>query len=274
MKTNIYKIIAMLLALMVTPSGCNEQEIINESKEEFCLFVNEKNFGKIIPFINEFLAGLSNDLDDEQKLQECVAWLNAQPCNIYANIMCQSCVENDPPISQIVISFKENEDVKIFDLAVSMSNPLKALGYREHGRDYGGELPFIICPCSHERNFLFDPQPFSQLEAYLFRGSVPFDIRPFQIDFNYGSCFIEYVDVLKQAYIVIYSPEYRYPFIGPICNFPDFAQEWATNDIDCKIDIEGVFYDACTYISRGWQNIDYVLTKIEFKTYIPKENSY
>ena len=82
-----------------------QQEKLN--KDDFCSFLNVKNFDKAIPFVDEFLSGLSDDLDDAQKLQELAAWLKSQPCIIDAAVLCQSC-EGEAGNSLISVSFDEN----------------------------------------------------------------------------------------------------------------------------------------------------------------------
>jgi len=81
--------------------------------------------------INEFLTNLSHELDDEQQLNELVEWLKSKVCIIDAAVLCQSCVETDPPISVMLISFEENGIMKKFILDVSMTKPLNAVAYSE-----------------------------------------------------------------------------------------------------------------------------------------------
>jgi len=97
--------------------------------DDFCTYVNIKDIDQTIPFINKFLKSLSNDLSDEQKLQELATWLKSFPCIIFSTVSCQSCNGTNPPMSEINISFNDNGTFKRFSLAISMSSPLEAIGY-------------------------------------------------------------------------------------------------------------------------------------------------
>jgi hypothetical protein len=94
---------------------------------------------KIIPIINDFLAGLSEDLNDEQKLQALTEWLKLRPRIIDATIFCVSCIKALPAESEISISFKENDKTEVFILDILMSNPLKAIRFRESITDDDGD---------------------------------------------------------------------------------------------------------------------------------------
>ena len=89
-----------------------------EEPAEFCSYLNVNNIDKTIPFVNEFLSGLSTDLDIEEQLQALVVWLQSQPCIIDATIKCKSCIEISPPMSEITISFDENGTTKCVIMSV------------------------------------------------------------------------------------------------------------------------------------------------------------
>ena len=127
----------MVLIILLLPFGCEKLNKVDSAldKEAFCLQVNEANIDQTIPIINEFLENLSNDLNDEQKLQALETWLNSCPCITDATIVCVSCIKTLPLQSEIAISFEENGITKNFILDISMSNPLKAMQY------HGGMAP-------------------------------------------------------------------------------------------------------------------------------------
>ena len=120
---------AILCFVFFVAAGCGTEK---QKAVEFCSLVSMENIGKTIPIVNKVLSDMDSDWDDEQKLQELIDWLNEQPCIIEADVLCQSCMETDPPMSQILISFDENGMTKEFILDVLMTNPLKAAGYREY----------------------------------------------------------------------------------------------------------------------------------------------
>ena len=130
MKSNILnKVTFWLLMLAVITAGCNDN-IENEEtvEEDLCLYVNIENIDKTIPIINEFLSGLSDELNDEQQLQKLVAWLKSCACIIDAVVLSQQA----SPTSEIVISFDEDGITKEFIFDVSMEKPLKVAGVREY----------------------------------------------------------------------------------------------------------------------------------------------
>ena len=134
MKTNIFKLSVFMLSLAIATAGCKKPiEVSNgNDDEDFCSHFNSNDFDKAIPFVDEFLSDFHGDKDDEQKLVVLIAWLKTKPCITDAVLLCQSCIETDPPTSQIVITFDENETSKKLVLNISMSNPLKVAGYREY----------------------------------------------------------------------------------------------------------------------------------------------
>ena len=97
----------------------------------FCRFLSMKTMEKTIPVINEFLEGLQETLTSEQKLQDLVKWLKSHPCIIDAIVLCESCIYTNPPMSEILISFKENGITKELILDISMTSPLKVLHFHE-----------------------------------------------------------------------------------------------------------------------------------------------
>ena len=99
-------------------------------EEPICSFLNTTNIDKTIPLVDGFLAGLYNELNNAQKLHKLADWLKGQICIMNASVVCQSCVGINPPTSEILISFDEGGETKEFILEVSMSNSLKAVGYR------------------------------------------------------------------------------------------------------------------------------------------------
>jgi len=107
------------------------REYEEPAEDDFCTFLNEENIEKTIPFVDDFLRGLSNELNDEQKLQALAAWLKSQPCILDATIASQSCIETGKPISEIDISFDEKGISKRFFINVEMTNPLKIECYRD-----------------------------------------------------------------------------------------------------------------------------------------------
>jgi hypothetical protein len=122
---------AVILLIVAGFFSCVKQSSSVKSEDEFCSYVNVENIDKTISFINNFLSGLSDNLDDTQKLQALVEYLKSFPCIVDASILCASCIKTLPLQSEIVISFKEDGAVKELILDISMSNPLRAYHYHE-----------------------------------------------------------------------------------------------------------------------------------------------
>jgi len=123
-----------LFVLAALTTGCNrknDDDQRDEDLETFCSFVSVESMDKTIPFVDEFLAGLPNDLGVEQKLQTLAAWLKQQPCIIDAAVFCALCVETDLPMSEIAFSFDENGETVEMILDISMTNPLKVTDYHD-----------------------------------------------------------------------------------------------------------------------------------------------
>ena len=138
MKNSIIFKIAVFLLVLVVAVECNNYgadpiEKDNKNDMGFCSCLNVENIEQTIPFVDEFLSGQSTDLTDAQKLDALTTWLKEQPCVIDASVLCRSCVETDPPTSEIVVSFEKDGRIKEFIFEVSMGNPLKVVGYREYG---------------------------------------------------------------------------------------------------------------------------------------------
>ena len=117
------KIPVILLLLTIIFAVCKKQ---NEKDDDFCLYANTAYIDETIPLVNEFLAGLSEDLIAGQQLQALAEWFKSKPCIIDATVECPSCTY----FSNFIISFDEDGITKEFLLYFSF-NPLKAMYYRQ-----------------------------------------------------------------------------------------------------------------------------------------------
>ena len=102
--------------------------------EEFCGYYYAKYsyLSRTLPIINFFLDGLPDNLNEEKKMQTLIKWLKEKTCIINAEVLCQSCIQTEPPISEIAILFDLNKEEYNKDLIldISMTNPLNVIGYR------------------------------------------------------------------------------------------------------------------------------------------------
>ena len=123
--------LCMVCVLFLTSTGCGKQSNnANDETEKFCSYIYEENIDKTIPLVNDFLSGLSIEVNEEQQLQELIEWLKSCSCIIDVTFLYQSFeYEDAPPMSVLSVSFEENEENKESFLYLSMASPIKALGY-------------------------------------------------------------------------------------------------------------------------------------------------
>jgi len=121
-------VLMMIPALiLVMGAGCNKGMSNKEiGKDEFCSYVNTESIGKTIPIVNDYLEGLSDNLNDEEKLQALTEWFKSCPCIMDATIICMSCIYTLPAQSEVSILFKENDKAEKVVFDIIMSEPLKA----------------------------------------------------------------------------------------------------------------------------------------------------
>ena len=132
MNRSFLKIIHTLICVVVFTS-CGSEIAERTGSDEFCLYINSANMDKTITVINDFLAGLPNNLNDEQKLQALVKWLKSCPCIIDATIVSEPFMYTiGSSMSEIMISFKENGITKDLILDIAMTNPLQVAGCHKH----------------------------------------------------------------------------------------------------------------------------------------------
>ena len=114
-----------------------------------------------------------------------------------------------------------------------------------------GEVPYKPCPC--EIGWILLEEEYVPKEAYLFKDSIPKEIRrkltsPEYLEIVSTSCWIVVNSELNSAWIEIRAPKsiYGWECNGEICNFPDFAKEWDIPVEGCLVDIEGIpFINLC-----------------------------
>ena len=128
--------IVFLLIMAVATAGCNREKSNaydeHAAKENFCSHLNAENIDQTIPIVNQFLSGLSAELNNEQQLQELTAWLKSCPCIIDAEVLTQPSSQTNPSMREIEVSFDENGTTKRFIMTISMEKPLKVTGYHEY----------------------------------------------------------------------------------------------------------------------------------------------
>jgi len=82
MKTQLLKLIAIMLVLTIGVSACTKEVINGEifDVKLCCSHINVEHFYKTAPTINGYLSSLPKNWNDERKIQAFVDWLNSTPC--------------------------------------------------------------------------------------------------------------------------------------------------------------------------------------------------
>ena len=121
--------ISILLACLSLLS-CKKDKDIMSDDEKFCEYVSSQNYEATGPLIDNFLATLGSNNQDENlvKLRD---WLEAKTCVDSATILCNSCILTNPAQSELKVIYISNgqKTSKIMDII--MSDPLKFRTYHE-----------------------------------------------------------------------------------------------------------------------------------------------
>ena len=110
--------------------SCKKDKDETSDDDKFCEFVNSQNYEATGPLIDNFLATLDNNNQDEN-LGKLKDWMEAKSCVDSTMILCNSCIETNPAQSELRVIFISNgqKTSKIMDII--MSDPLKFRTYHE-----------------------------------------------------------------------------------------------------------------------------------------------
>jgi hypothetical protein len=111
--------------------GCKKDDENCSYDTEFCAFISSEEYNETGTYIDKYLSGLKTNLSDEDKLQKLKDWLECKSCVIRAEILCVSCIETNPPQSELRVTFVVNgqQIVKILDII--MDDPLRFRTYHD-----------------------------------------------------------------------------------------------------------------------------------------------
>ena len=130
MKTTklIFKTILMF-AIVLT--GCKKEAVECSNDKEFCAFIIAKEYNKTSAAIDKYLASLNKDLSGIEKLELFRDWLACKSCVTNAEILCNSCIDTNPPQSELRVSFliQGQEIEKTLD--ITMGEPLRFGNFHE-----------------------------------------------------------------------------------------------------------------------------------------------
>ena len=99
-------------------------------QEEFCSYVDLSQIDSTGVQITKALEILSLGSDTEilEKLND---YLNCKDCIQKSEIICNSCIDTNPAISELRIEFMSAGEITIIILDISMSNPPTYAGYHD-----------------------------------------------------------------------------------------------------------------------------------------------
>ena len=97
----------------------NHNDLDNELTDDvdFCLCLNLEDVNKTIPIVNEYLAGLPEDVTVEQTFDSLVTWFNSFPCDVNAQILYgKDMISGQEYKSGVSISVADNGTVRELEL--------------------------------------------------------------------------------------------------------------------------------------------------------------
>jgi hypothetical protein len=130
MKSKIISVTFLVLLISLTIYSCKKDKDTNTDDEKFCEFVDSQNFEATGPLIDNFLATLSDDNQDNN-LKELKDWMKTKSCVDSITITCNSCIETNPPQSELHVTFNSNGQKIGMTMDILMSDPLKFRTYHD-----------------------------------------------------------------------------------------------------------------------------------------------
>jgi hypothetical protein len=117
-----------ILLACLTLYSCKKDKSVTSDDEKFCEYVNNQNFEATGPLIDNFLANLDNNNQDAN-LVKLKNWMETKSCVDSTTIICNSCIETNPPQSELMVSFISNGQKTSLIMDIIMSDPLKFRTY-------------------------------------------------------------------------------------------------------------------------------------------------
>ncbi len=117
----IILICSAIILLTSTLSSCKE----HADDTEFCTFIEKAEYNNTASIIDKYLSGQKKNLSDNEKLEQLRDWLKYKSCVSDAEILCISCIQTDPPQSELKVLFTVDGQHVEKVLDIIMDNPLK-----------------------------------------------------------------------------------------------------------------------------------------------------
>jgi hypothetical protein len=112
----------------ITLWTCNKETAPCSDDQAFCSLVDNQLFDSTGSIINNYLAGLKKNKKDEN-LVKLRNWLECKSCITRAQIICNSCIKTNPPMSELSVDFFSNGQKVTMILDILMDEPLKYVAY-------------------------------------------------------------------------------------------------------------------------------------------------
>ena len=143
---------------MTIPLKATDYREYDEENADICSCINNENFFKITPIINEWLSGLPNDFTDEKKILALDAWIEEQNCIISARSYITHSFEN-LSLGETFFSFAGNGELKSYTFKISMSHLWNVTDFREYNDcDLDMDNPnykyYSMVPCCEQRTLM------------------------------------------------------------------------------------------------------------------------
>jgi hypothetical protein len=108
-----------LLVIITFFVACKKQKIPDQ---DFCSLIDNKEYDKTKPIVDLFLKTVPKEITSYQKLEKLANWYKSQSCIAQVEIVCNSCIYTNPPLSELKLVFVNKLGIqvtKIVDIYMS-----------------------------------------------------------------------------------------------------------------------------------------------------------
>ena len=118
-------IFSTIFLISIVLTACKKETVEGSNDIEFCGFVSAEEYNKTSTAIDKYLTGLNNNFSETKKLELFIDWIKAKSCVTNAKILCVSCIDTNPPQSEIRVTFLVNGKSIEKTLDLIMDKPLR-----------------------------------------------------------------------------------------------------------------------------------------------------
>ncbi len=103
---------------------------ISSYNEAYCEAISAEDYDLGGEYLNKFLKA-NRRLSDEEILKKTQEWLWEKECVLDATLICNSCIETNPPKSQISVAYNVNGQNFSKTITLVMSSPVRYDGIED-----------------------------------------------------------------------------------------------------------------------------------------------